>query len=205
MAAADWTQARGRYQQLLDQYPGDALTSTAAAGVEQATVAIELANVRGLLQGPTSTQPEYCSSPAKYSAATPYRRGSNRAMIFGNDEYANRLPGSWRATDAAQAVLVVCAGEESHGAAVRTCPYENKTFPEFPIYVTFHKVAIPVKVYELRTGKLVASTKVQIGGASCPRVLHYTSYYSDLGPPADVYVAASDADVRAGFRALLNR
>jgi hypothetical protein len=205
MAAEDWPQARDRYQQLLDQYPGDALAATASAGVERATVAIELVNVRGLLSGPTSTQPGYCSTPARYRAATPYRRGNNRAMIYGNDDYAKRLPASWRATDAAEAVLVVCAGEETYGAAVRTCPYENKRFPEFPTYVTFHKVAIPVKVYELRTGKLVANTKVQIGGASCPRILTYTTYYSDFGPPSQVYVAASDADVRAGFRALLNR
>jgi hypothetical protein len=102
-------------------------------------------------------------------------------------------------------VLVVCAGEEEYGTPVRTCLYENKTLRGFPTQVTFHKIAIPVKVYELRTGKLVASRKVQIGGASCPRVLRYSYYYTDLGPPSKVYVTASNANVRAGFRSLITR
>ncbi|MEJ3746370.1 hypothetical protein WEI85_24150 [Actinomycetes bacterium KLBMP 9797] len=205
MAANDWQTARTRYQQMLDQYPGDELTAKAQDGVKQATLAIELANVHELLEGPTSTQPEYCSNPARYSGAAPYGKGTNRALFYGNGEYTRRLPAKWRAADAAQAVLVVCAGEEEYGTPVRTCFYENKSLPQFPRAVTFHKVAIPVKVYELRTGKLVANRKVQIGGASCPRVLRYSYYYTDLGPPSQVYVTASNADVQAGFKSLIAR
>jgi hypothetical protein len=206
MADHHWKRARTRYRQLLGQYPGDDLTARARQGAERATLSIELAHVRGLLGGSTDTQPAYCSTPAKYGGAPRYREGTNRALFFGNDTYTGKLPASWRATDAAHAVLVVCAGEEDHGTTVRTCPYESKIFTDFPTDVRFHKIAIPVKVYELRTGKLVDRRTVQIGGTSCPRKLRYTTYGpTDLGPPSDVYVHASTADVRAGFRPLIER
>jgi hypothetical protein len=206
MAANDWTNARTRYQQLLDQYPGDQLTARARDGVKRATLTIELANVRSLLEGPTDTQPEYCSKPAKYSGAAPYGKGTNRALFYGNDKYTKKLPASWRTTDAAHAVLVVCAGETDYGTSVRTCPYESKISSYFPTNVTFHKIAIPVKVYELRTGKRVAKRKIQINGASCPRRIHYTTIGGiDTGPPSKQYVNPSTADVRAAFRSLIKR
>jgi hypothetical protein len=208
MDDSDWEPARSRYQQLLDQYPGDDRTDEARSGVKKATQSIELANVRDLLEGPTDSKPEYCSKPAKYSAAAPYGKGTNRAMFFGNDEYTGKLPGSWRTTDAAHAVLVVCAGDEDYGTSVRTCPYtgESGTFSHFPTDVTFHKIAIPVKVYELRTGKLVASRKVQISGTSCPAHFSYTTFGpTDIGPPSDQYVKASKDDVLDGFESLIKR
>ncbi|NUS81707.1 MAG: hypothetical protein HOY75_02875 [Streptomyces sp.] len=205
MAGKDWKKARDRYRQLLDQYPGDGLAAKARGGARRATLTIELEDVRDLLDGSTDTQPTYCSRPAKYSGAAPYGKGTNRALFYGNDTYTNKLPGAWRTTDAAHAVLVVCADEEDYGTSVRTCPYENKRFPNFPTDVTFHKIAIPVKVYELRTGKLVADRSVEISGTSCPRKLSYTTYGpTDLGPPSKVYVKASKADVRAGFRSLIH-
>ncbi|WP_202918682.1 tetratricopeptide repeat protein [Saccharothrix deserti] len=205
MAAKDWEAARTRYQQLLDQYPGHELAAKAQEGARQATLAIELANVRNLLRGPSSTQPAYCANPAQYSGAAPYGKGINRALIYGNDYYTNKFPAEWRAADAADAVLVVCVGKEEMGTPVQTCPYESKIFPEFPRDVTFRKIAIPVKVYELRTGKPVADTKVEIGGASCPEVLHYTSYGpTDLGPPGEVHVTPSDDDVRGAFVPLIS-
>lgn len=205
MAAMRWPSARSRYQELLDRYPGDARADAARTGVHKATLAIELATVRRLLQGPTDVQPEYCSHPAKYSGAAPFRKGTNRALFYGNDEYTGKLPAKWRATDAARAVLVVCAGDDENGTSVQTCPYQNKTMPDFPIEVTFHKIAIPVRAYELRTGRLVVHRTLQIGGASCPQVLHYTSYIRDFGPPSDVYVTPTTADVRAAFSGLVNR
>ncbi len=201
MADRNWQAARGRYQQLIDQYPGDARAPGARTGVRHATLSIELAQVRGLLTGPTDIQPEYCDSPAKYSGAPAFRKGRvNRAMFYGNDTYSGKLPGGWRTTDPAHAVLVVCADTEDYGTTVETCPYENKMLPEFPDEVKFHKIAIPVKVYELRTGKLLTKRKVQISGASCPSVLHYTYYISDIGPGDDQYVKASKDNVRAAFR-----
>jgi hypothetical protein len=204
MAATDLEKARTRYQQLLDQYPGDELAAKAQEGITQATLAVELANVRSLLEGSTSTQPEYCSKPAKYSGAAPYGKGrTNHALFYGVDEYTSKLPANWRAADAAQAVLVICVDEKEYGTRVRTCPYESKSAIGGSTDVTFRKIAIPVKAYELRTGKLVVDTKVQIGGASCPKVLSYTTYITDFGPPSEVYVTDADADVRAGFGSLI--
>jgi hypothetical protein len=207
MAAKNWKQARTRYRQLLDQYPADGLAAKARKGVERATLSIELANVRSLLNGPTGIEPDYCAKPAKYSGAPPRGKGTGRALFYGNDTYREKLPGSWLTTDVTHAALVVCAGDKEHGTSVRTCPYENKLSPYFPTQVTFHKIAIPVKVYELRTGRLVTGRKVQISGASCPAKLWYTTYtgLTDIGPPSDVYVKASTADVRAAFRPLFIR
>ncbi|MFD1149867.1 hypothetical protein ACFQ3T_22270, partial [Saccharothrix hoggarensis] len=202
-----WEQARAGYQQLLDEYPGHELAARAEEGVRKATLAIELANVRRLLTAPHGTvQPPYCKTAAPYSGAPAYRAQSpNRAMVFGNPTYSGKLPAEWLAPDAAEAVLVICAGETEFGAPVQTCPYEADVAIGGRKDVTFHKIAIPVRVFELRTGQLVADTRVEIGGASCPAILSYTSHASlDLGPPSQVYVTASDADVHAGFNGLIN-
>ncbi|MCT2589549.1 hypothetical protein LHJ74_06360 [Streptomyces sp. N2-109] len=45
-------------------------------------------------------------------------------MFYGNSTYTDDLPGDWGTTDAAKAVLVVCAGDSKMGDAVRTCPYD---------------------------------------------------------------------------------
>ncbi|MEQ4304984.1 hypothetical protein ABNF97_26985 [Plantactinospora sp. B6F1] len=208
MAGSEWEAARTRYQQLLDQYPGQELNARAVEGVKRAGLAIELANVRSLLDGPASSRPAYCTKPAPYSAATPYTKGrTNRALFYGDDEYTKKLPATWRAADVTAAVLIVCVGRKEYGTTVRTCPYENKISKRFPTYVAFRKIAIPVQAYELRTGKLVFNSKVQISGASCPRILRYTRYGSliDLGPPSEVYVTASNANVRAAFQSLITR
>lgn len=206
MSAKEWARARTRYQQQLDQYPDDRLTAKARGGVKKATLSIELANVRDLLGTSTDTEPEYCSKPAKYSAAAPYRKGTNRALFYGDDEYTGKLPGSWRATDVTKAVLVVCVGDKDYGTTVRTCPYESKLGLNFPTDVKFRKIAIPLKAYELRTGKLVADTKVQIDGGSCPSYLEYTTYTGiDIGPPSEVYVTPSRSDIRAAFDSLIIR
>ncbi|WIX82640.1 hypothetical protein QRX50_18610 [Amycolatopsis carbonis] len=203
LATGDWQNARTRYQQALDQYPHSAVAARATEGNQKAKVAGELANVRSLLSN--TSAPEYCTKPAPYSAAPPYGKGTNHAIFSGNDDFTNRLPAGWRVTDPTKAVLIVCAGDDTNGTAVRTCQYEG-TFKGFPDDVTFHKIAIPLKAYELRTGKLVADTKVEIGGTSCPPSVSYTSYgYTDLGPPSDMPVDASDADVRAAFASLITR
>ncbi|WP_033294208.1 hypothetical protein [Amycolatopsis jejuensis] len=196
----DWPGARTWYQRLVDRYPANPLTPKAKDGITRATQAQELATVRDLIQRGT-----YCTTPAKYSAAPPYGPGTNRALFHGEDEYTAKFPPEWRAPDAAQAVLVVCLGAAEDGTPVRTCPYENKTFPEFPTNVTFHKIAIPLKAYELRTGAAVVDTKVEIGGASCPKVLEYESYIRDFGPPGDVRVAPSDDDIRAAFTGVVQK
>ncbi|WP_407779298.1 tetratricopeptide repeat protein [Actinophytocola sp.] len=206
MAANNWSLARERYQQLLDEYPDHDLAPRATAGVTKATQAIELANVRQLLTSTAGEQPAYCTSPAPYSGAVAYgATRPNRALFFGNNEYTDRLPPEWKATDAADAVVVVCAGAAEMGAPVRTCPYESTLSVLGYTDVTFKKISIPVKVYEVRTARLVADTRVEIGGATCPAVLEYqTTGYVDLGPPSEMYVTAADPDVHAGFSPLVN-
>jgi hypothetical protein len=215
MARNDWEGARARYQQLLDQYPDHDLAARAGEGVKQATQSIELANVRGLLEDSyAGSQPAYCSSPAPYSGAAPYGvNGPDRALLFGprgswphpdDDDYRRKLPADWLARDAADAVLVLCAGDTEFGAPVETCPYESNFGISGYQDVTFRKIAIPVRAYELRTGRLVADTRLEIGGASCPAVVEYTSYISfDTGPPSEMYVTASESDVRAAFGSLI--
>ncbi|MCP3804115.1 2TM domain-containing protein [Allokutzneria sp. A3M-2-11 16] len=207
MTAKDWQRARQRFQQLLDLYPGHELTAKAQEGVKQATLAMELANVRGLLRGSVGSQPAYCARPAQYSGAPAYGKGTNRALIYGNSEYANKLPAEWKAGDAADAVLVVCAGSTEFGAAVRSCPYQSKLNPRIPVQVTFHKIVIPVKAYELRTGKQVTDTKIEIDGSTCPRVLTYTRsrLLADIGPPSQVHVIAPDSTVHAAFGSFINQ
>lgn len=206
LAAGQWQVARTHYQQLLEQYPDHELVPEATEGARKATQAIELANVRGLLTPQTAgAQPTYCTEPAPYSGAAPYvPNAPNRALVFGNEAHTGKIPPGWLARDAADAVVVVCAGETEYGTPVETCPYES-TLSLFGYQdVTFRKIAIPVRVFEVRTGRLVAEFKVEIGGASCPPVLEYTSYsYTDFGPPSEVYVTASIGDVQAAFRPLL--
>ncbi|HEY0454008.1 hypothetical protein [Actinophytocola sp.] len=208
MAKKNPAQARPRYQQLVTEYPRHALLARAKKGVVLATQAIELADVRARLATTApDTLPHYCDKTGPYSAAKPYRgRGPHRALIYGQDFQRRSLPAPWRAKDAADAVLVICAGESVLGDGVQTCPYEPQsgTSLGFPISVTFHKRKIPVRVYEVRTGRLVANTSVQIGGASCPNVLNYEYYVADLGPPSDVYVTSSTSDIVAAYKPVID-
>ncbi|WUI02917.1 hypothetical protein OHR68_14270 [Spirillospora sp. NBC_00431] len=205
MRLKDWKNARARYQQLLTQFPADGRAGTATKGVRSATLAIELANVRSLLEDDSGEQPEYCKSPAKYSGADAYGKGRNPALFYGNDEWTDKLPGSWRVDDAADAVLIVCVGNQKQGKVVESCTYRAESSGKL-YQVDFHKVALPVKVYELRTGKLVADRRVEISGRSCPSVIKYqTSFTDDSGPEPDKYVKPSKGDVRAAFESLIDR
>jgi hypothetical protein len=194
-----WPDARSMYQELLKRYPHDRLVAKAQAGVKRATLQLELKNVRDLVS--SSGRQDYCSSPAQYSGAAPYRRGINRALfVGGTDEYTAKLPARWRTADPANAVLVICADEATFGTAVQTCPYYAPTQPGPSFDVTFRKIAIHFKAFELRTGRLVSDATVQIGGASCPE-----SFIDSVVPPSNKYVTPSNATVQAAFRPLLVR
>lgn len=199
-----WQQARARYQQLLDEYPDDSRTDEARSGVKKATLALELDKVRDLVTDTYDAKSGYCEAPAKYSGAPPYRKGFNRALFLGDTEYTGKLPGDWRTSDPAKAALVVCAGTAENGAAVDTCYYENDKSEYLPYSVTFYKVKIPLKVYELRTGKRIDPRSVQIGGTSCPNTLYYEYYMYDLGP-GDQMVSTSKSGVRDAFRPVVER
>ncbi|AFT99484.1 hypothetical protein [Nocardia brasiliensis] len=200
MAVDNWAGARDRYQQLLDQYPRHALVDQAKAGLLRAVQAIELAMVRGLLQPPTpGAQPAYCRTPQPYSAAAPYRGANpNRALLFGNDYDTAAFPAEWRAGDAADAVLVLCAGPTEFGDVVETCTYRSELTHRLSD-VPFHKKAIPLRVFEVRTGRPVLDTRIQIAGATCPPTL-----FSAADHVGAKYVESADADVRAAFDAVIN-
>ncbi|MCD7440867.1 hypothetical protein K4B79_21905 [Streptomyces lincolnensis] len=211
MADDSWDEARTRYEQLLDRYPGGDLADRARKGARKATLSIELDTVRKLLVDSADGQPAYCSDPAKYSGARPAGKGTNRALFYGGDEYSvlrdyvKQLPGSWKAGDASDAALVVCMGEDTFGTSVETCPYENESTGAVT-YVSFHKVAIPVKVYEVRTGRLVTDRRIQIGGTSCPsRFSYFATGDGDTAPPSTRYVTTSKSGVRAAFEPLVVR
>ncbi|TDC10501.1 hypothetical protein E1265_31180 [Streptomyces sp. 8K308] len=208
MADYDWSRARERYRQLLDQYPDHELAAEAEAGVERAETAIELDRLRELVSvASPDEQPAYCDGPEPYRGADPYRGGGpHRALLFGNGGHADDLPSSWLADNADEAVLVICVGDREQGRSVETCAYESGGLSPFGYQdVTFHEQRFPVRVYEVRTGRRVDVSNVSIGGASCPEVLEYEYYgYVDPGPPSDEYVDSSEADVRAAYEPLIN-
>ncbi|WP_322763238.1 hypothetical protein [Frankia sp. Cr2] len=212
VAAGDWENARAKYQQLLDQYPGHNFAAKAREGIQQANQKIEdarirrereaeearirrereaeLANLRRLLQTSGSGQPAYCSAPVPFTAAP--SGGPNRALIVGNKTYVDQLPAEWRTDDVTNATRVLCVGTSEFGAAVRTCQY---VYIEY-FNVTFYRVALPVRVYELRTGRLVTDTRLEISGASCPDPIR--------GYDTKRYVTPSDSQIQAAFRPLIS-
>jgi hypothetical protein len=202
----DWKTARSLYQQVLDLYPHDKHVDTAHGGVHKATLAIELDHVRTLLDDSYGDTPSYCDHPAKYSGAPAYGKGTNRALMYGNGSYTKKLPASWRTTDPTKAAVVVCEGDKKDGTTVQTCPYQSEKDNQIGD-VAFHKIKIPVKVYELRTGKLVADKDVQISGSSCPARISWTSYsgLDYIGVPPDKYVSPSTGDIRSAFKPLIVR
>ncbi|WP_210590386.1 hypothetical protein [Streptomyces sp. GESEQ-35] len=203
MAEDSWDAARKYYERLLNRYPHDDLADQAQKGARKATLSIELDHVSGLLSGGSGSQPGYCSSPAQYSGAKPMGKGTNRALFYAYDEYntdfSKQLPGSWKASDATDAVLVVCMGEETYGSSVETCSYYKSGYSGAASNVTFHKIAVPVEVYELRTGKLVAKRTIQINGKSCPGSIFAAAN------AASEYVTESKSDVRSAFQSLVVR
>ncbi|WP_203963322.1 hypothetical protein [Actinocatenispora thailandica] len=206
MSDGKWAPAKKRYRQLLTQYPDDPRDGRARTGVTRADKKIELDHIDSLLSGPMEGGwPQYCRAPEKYPDATHYRKGTNRAMFFGGDDYTGKLPSSWRTDDTTKAALIACVGDEKRGSATRTCPYQSNAHPGSPIDVTFYKIALPVQVYELRTGRKVADRTIQIGGSSCPQVLDYTTTepYYNSDPSTKQSVDPSTGDIRAAFRSLV--
>jgi hypothetical protein len=192
----EWQEALTIYQRLVSGYPKAKQSVRGRAGVTRASLAIELKEVDRLMDSG-----EYCSKPARYRGAKPYGRGLNGAVFLGESvAYSLKLPSEWM-SPVSQARIVVCTGKEGLGAAVKTCPYVPETSPSGPVTnVTFRKVTIPVKVYELRTARLVQATTLSISGESCPYYL--SNWYTGDRTRA---VTPSNAQVQAVFRPLLVR
>lgn len=198
-----WRDARRLYQQVIDRYPRDLQVAKARAGIQRADLKLELATVNGLVDN-YSGEGDYCKTPAKYSAAPPYRKGLNRALFVGGaDDDTAKLPAQWKTFEPESAVLMICTEPAATGAAVRTCPYFF-TGKAGTVNVTFHKIAIRLKAYELRTGRLVANTTIQISGSACPSSFTFTSY--GIGEVQTTkLVTSTSATVQAAYRPLLVR
>jgi hypothetical protein len=198
-----WDRARERYRQLLDEYPGHDLTGDAERGLDEAETAIELDRLRELVQTSSEDEePAYCDDPAPYRGAAPYRGGGpHPALLFGESGHTDELPGDWLADDPADAVLVICVGGQEYGSVVETCPYESDA-PAGYTDVTFHTTEFSVRVYEVRTGRRLDTSTVEVGG-SCPAILTYEYYGVDPGPPSDDYAFASTSDIRDAYRPLI--
>ncbi len=148
--------------------------------------------VPNLLKAPRSGLPAYCSAPVPYAAAP--SGGPNRALIVGDKTYVNKIPAEWRADDVFNATRVLCVGERQPGVLVQTCKYTGFRL------LTFHRVVLPVRVYEVRTARLVTDTRVEIGDIgdiSCPSSIH-----SD--DETTRYVSPPDSQIQAAFRPLIS-
>ncbi|MGZ0153305.1 hypothetical protein ACXJJ3_40010 [Kribbella sp. WER1] len=207
LAKSDWTGARSTYALLVQRYPHAKQADRARAGLKkadyeilQAQIQAELARVRGLV-----SSGGYCATPAKYSPAPKLRSGVNRAVFEGGTNYTSKLPSQWKGTTADNAAMVICAGKDTQGSAVRTCDYTAPSAVGGRIAVTFHKISVPVQVYELRTGRLITRTAVQIDGSACPATIYYTTFHGFGIPDQDQYVRATNATVQAAFRPLVVR
>jgi hypothetical protein len=207
MSARNWTKARHYYQRLIEEYPHDGHVPEARAAIHHATLQIDLAHVEYLLgdaQEDANSEPRYCTKPAAYSAAPAYHTGVNRARFVGDDTYTKDLPSSWRAPDVAHTALVVCVGYAGYGPADQSCPYKSDSGTTTE--VTFYQVEVAVKVYELRTGKLVAHPNLDIDGTSCPPFISYETFGDDDDPgPTDQNVSPGKADIRTAFAPLIER
>ncbi|WP_051466417.1 tetratricopeptide repeat protein [Pseudofrankia saprophytica] len=203
LASQKWEPARTTYQRLLDEYPGDKLAGRATDGARKAGQQIELAHVRELLKtGAQGTPSGYCAGPAPYSGAAPYGGdGPYRTLFIGGSKYLNGLPAEWSTHDIADAVLAVCAGGKGYGDATRSCSYESRPGSDGPFTVTFHKIAISVKVYEVRTARLVSDIRLQVDGVSCPSNIFWGSFsYEESRAPGDMFVRVSDDEIAATVR-----
>ncbi|GAB3954847.1 hypothetical protein GCM10029976_098020 [Kribbella albertanoniae] len=199
--AGQWRAASYRYQELIGQYPKAAVTPKARAALAVATLKVQLLDIRNLIEAG-----EYCDKPAAYGGAPRYRRGVNRALFLGEQEgYTSQLPSQWKTTVPTNASVAICTEAVEDGPAITTCPYVREGY-DFTFYRTFRKVVVPVKIYAMRTGRLVKAAKVVIDGPSCPAVYTDDSGLLPIvGETISTPVDPTAANIRAAFQPLLVR
>ncbi|MFT9667484.1 tetratricopeptide repeat protein [Streptomyces rhizosphaericola] len=209
MRSGEWSKARTNFRKLVADHPGDPLADHARKETTRATQEIELDAVQRKL-----SKDSYCDAPTRYGAAEAYGKGTNRALFatgrneklaaVRNERHIRKLPDKWRTDTARGATMIVCTGDPSDGEVVATCSYITDRSPRVTYTARWAKVKIPVKVYELRTGKLVADRSVQIGGTSCP-YRYARSLTPIAGSTVTESVTPSASDVRKAFAPLLKR
>jgi len=189
------------YERLVKRYPASPLVAKAKTALAAIDRQKEQEKVTGLIGLPTSDPEAYCNAPVGFSQAAPYGRGVNRAVVVGGDDRTAMLPEAWQA-NVAQARLVLCIGSPSRGEIARTCRYNAVWTLGKTINLSFHKLAYPVKGYELRTGRLVIDAKVQVSGSVCPDPFRYRGKAFEE-PPKHTPVVPTKASVAAAFRPLI--
>lgn len=201
MESREWAKAKKSFQKLIADHPSSPLTDHARKETTRAKHETQLETVERKLESST-----YCKDPTPYGAAKAYGKGSNQALFTAgeDEEYIKDLPDKWRTSFPGDATMVVCTHKPSEGDAVATCPYVAEDDASLTFNVRWTKVKIGVKVYELRTGKLVADRSVQISGKSCPA--KYPYFLTPLrGSTLSESVEPSASDVRKAFAPLLKR
>lgn len=192
-ALAEADEARAAFQRLLDEYPDHPLAAEAALGVDAVDAVFELEELTTLTTSVYGAPPEYCERPAPYRGAAPYEgSGPHPTMLFGESVGADALPKSWTTGIASEAVLVICAELSGLGAHVETCAYQGGHS------IAFHRQQIALRVFEVRTGELVDTRTIEIGG-TCPSTVYY--YQT---PPEKMAVESSGSDYIDAYRPVID-
>lgn len=185
-SGADFTGATDRYQEVLARFPGTPQAEQARQGLVAAAAGKQDVDTRQRLD-------RYCDAPFPYPPAPTVAPGINRATFF-RDSYAPDSFADWEIDDITRAALVVCLDGQQRGSAARTCSYLSGAGTTS---VTFYRVAFPVRVYELRTGRTLLDSRPEVGDPTCPDELTYQGSgpaLGDVGPPdQDVEVSGSDS------------
>lgn len=187
---ADFAGATARYQQVLDGYPGAPQAEQARQGLAAAATGQQDLDARQRIT-------RYCDEPFGYPPAPAVGPGINRAIIFDGSRFLSaKYLVEWAIQEPTQAVLVVCIGSRENGSAGQTCDY---VWPGGEGPVTFYRAAFPVRVYELRSGRELFDSKVQIGNATCVNTIDYETFGPFLGRPYDQYAEVTGPEVSAAL------
>jgi hypothetical protein len=188
------TASRDAYQAFLQDFRSDRRADAASAELYDVITGIQRKNVRDLLD-----TYQYCADPAPYRGADPYRRNARNPMrVFGMDPTAHDFPRSWQANGLKNMVLVACVDGPKRGSYQDTCLYESDASP-FGSDVRFYASRFDVRLYEVRTGRRVASFTEEFG-EPCPPSIWVESFIPDFFvPPETKRSAFTSAEVRGMF------
>ena len=196
--ANELTASRNTYEAFLHDYRDDRRAGAASDELYDVVTAIQRKQVRKLLNAD-----RYCANPAPYRGAAPYRRnGGNPMRVFGINPVAHAFPRPWRASSLEDMVLVACVDGPKDGSYQDTCTYESDIGP-FGSDVDFYASRFEVKLYEVRTGRLVAAIWDEFGEPCPPKIL-VKSYTSIFVPPDTKRSSFTSAELRGMFEVYQN-
>ncbi|WP_156754516.1 tetratricopeptide repeat protein [Actinokineospora pegani] len=183
---------------LATDHPDAPEAGKAKDAVHRLGKAIERRDIRALMRD-TATGPRYCANPKGFSDAPEVAAGSgNRVLVLDFTETVT-LPGSMRTTELDEAALVLCVRSLDLGPQVDSCDF---TADGVPLLVRYHKAVVSFSLFELRTGKRLASDTVTVDGASCPSTIKVPAHARGRH---DMVVVPSETQVRDAFAPTLTR